>query len=247
MRSKLLLATCTALLGLVVGWLIGRPPAAKPETTDTAAKPPAEQPEAKVPVMPPPRKPGPEWFNTATRVGKPIPLAEVYGTTGQTGLKAVPFRRDPESKEEYEELRTRLQQLGCPLIFVVRAATVHAALTETLDVLTRNGLTDEVANRGADKPGEPEVTSFWCFVYLGTAAGGRSWAIDGVSLAEGQLTVRYSTPLTFLQFPPSTPVIHAYWIPLGRLHPGTFILRVQEREGEADTFSRRVRIGRRTP
>src|SRR5438309_742133 len=96
MKTKLLIATCAALLGIVVGWLIGRQPATKNDGTDTATIPPdKEQPQANVPVMPLPRKPDSEFQHLAASA-KAIPLSDVYGTVRQRGLKGDPFRGDPE-------------------------------------------------------------------------------------------------------------------------------------------------------
>jgi hypothetical protein len=236
-RTKLLLATVTAVLGFVAAWLIGRQPAPKPDGADTVANPLPTEPLANAPVMPPPRKLDPEWLVPTVPTGKKLPLSEIYASVNQEELESAPFGRDEETVFEWRELRAVLVKHGRPTAFVVRAQTIYGAISETLDAFeTRRSMT-RLAPAKRD-----ESNQLWAFVFIGNGSNSPYWNIDSVLINGSEFTLRYVPTLRTAAYGRSFP--HAYWIPLGKEHSGTITLRVVDGEDGCEVLKTCTRLER---
>jgi hypothetical protein len=215
MRYTLGVAGVAAGLGLVAGLLIGwrtadRPPAPAPEPD---AKQPTDQAGA------PPKKDG--AGQGAEEKGTLIPLSEIYSPTGQRHMTMFTGGSNPESKREFEELSKRLRESLAPITFITASSlTAESALSDTLEVFTRNSPITSAFRRGGDEP-----VKLWAFVYLGTSGHAPFWEIGEVRQRESELAIGYSsrTSVTGLE---TKEVPHCYWIPLKTPSPGVFKIRL---------------------
>ncbi len=239
MRSKLLIALGAALLGLGTGWLIGRTPAPKPAAADAGVKTPAPE-EAKVPLMPPPRKLGPEWTTPSEEKGKQLPLSKVYTNVAQDNLCRVPLGLTQETLSGWRELRDTLKAVGRATAFVVRAPTILGAIDETTAALQKPRLMTYLP-----PPLEDESTHLWAFVYLGNAPNTPAWNVDSIRITGSEIWLSYSevshAAVTGSSF------AHAYWIPLGKMGAETITLHVVDRSNDpafCEILTTRVRARR---
>jgi hypothetical protein len=246
MQSKLLFAT-GALLGLVVGWLIGRQPVVEPSRSDPIANQPianqpvAKQADAPAPVMPPPRKPDPDWMKPPAPTSKVLlRLSEVYTNVEQEELKSAQRLFTEETISEWRELKATLKATGRQTAFVVRAATIHAAIDETLEALAKPRSVTHLR-----PPGKDEIDHLWAFVYLGNASNTPNWNIDAVFIDGSEVWVSYSRVFHVLALGMSFP--HGYWIPLGEGHTGTVTLHIVDRtdgQDDCEILTTRTRLER---
>ena len=185
MRSKLLLATSTALLGLALGWQLGRRPAGDSPGPTAPASPragldaaPRTGPEATLPRAPEPRPVGERTY---------VPLSEVYSTGFQTELAGLP----PVEEKHYPvlaEIKARASGFGTSNAFVIAADNNRELVYYTRGVLA-SAYPPEVVWRRRVPPGTP--LSLWLVVVFGgTSSTPPGWKVESV-VARGD-AVRFS-------------------------------------------------------
>lgn len=215
MRYTLVIASLAAGLGLTAGLLIGWRTADRPAT-------PTPEPEAKHPAeqnIAPPKMDAPG--KGEKEEGTLIPLSEIYSPTGQRHLIKFTGDSNPESKREFEALAKRLEGSLAPVAFITASSlTAESALSDALEVFTRNWSITTVFRRGGDEP-----VKLWAFVYLGTMSHAPFWEISEVRQRESELAVGYwsHAGVTGIE---TKVVPHCYWIPLKAPSRGGFKIRL---------------------
>jgi hypothetical protein len=249
MKTKLLIATCAAVLGLVAGWLLGGHGTNDPAPAEPEAKPSPTEP---VNVAPPPR-PGHISTETVERTKTEekakrveIKLSTVYTTTDQPGLRWFPKAYDEFSRGQLNKVRATVGVLGVHDAFVVAAGDVYGAMYLTTAVLT-DGLWGHRISLG--RPGERSFadlpTMVWLFVNLEPQSNPRYWELASVELEGQQVHVTYRlTPvsLDWVGYSYAMSFPHAYWIPLPQLREGEYTISLRDEAKSIDTLVRRVSV-----
>ena len=144
---------------------------------------------------------------------------------------------DHDSKATNEYLRQILQNSseGTSNVFLVDATDVHSAIAASFSVLVGSRSADEAVPE--NKPDPTRRGRYWLVVYLGSGPSSPTWwTIEEAAVESGKVVVSYrmSKPR------PATDDIHRYyyWIPLGKLDPGTYQVEL------FDSASKTVRLMR---
>lgn len=229
MRSKMLVVISAALLGLGVGWLLGRAP--EPVDGGAGAKPP-EPSEAKVPQMPPPRRPDLANREASRTV---IPLSSVYCATPQAGLKSPNRDRDAGFTTICDRLDKRLATLAYRTAFVVQVPTIYGAVEDTLATLDGRGTEHHFLL--SQELGREAV---WAVLFLGNLLDNFEIAVTSAEFSANELVVTYRET----QLPETTrrSFPHLYWVPLPSVQPGVLTLRMRDGDNKMDVLVVRTTI-----
>jgi hypothetical protein len=124
-------------------------------------------------------------------------------------------------------------------VFLVDAANEYDAINASASVLFGPFSADTAATVNAP---DPKPGSHWFVVYLGAGPSTPTWFLVESATVQGN-TIRliYSKAAAATQI---TADIRRYyfWIPLGKLEPGTYIVELYDSNVNAVTLSRRVYV-----
>ncbi|MBY0458770.1 MAG: hypothetical protein K2V38_15645 [Gemmataceae bacterium] len=232
MRSKLLLATFAALLGLAAGWWLR-----SPTSNSTVADPPAlarpsvevEQPAPGVAVAPRPHPYSPRAF---------IPLSEVYSTSFQRELAGPPPLAETYVRR-FEELRQAATNPGTSNVFVVFADTREELVAYTFAAL-RYYYSPHVGTRRRAKPGTP--LNLWLVAILRpTNSSPPGWEVTSVESFGYRVRLNYQRPKGVAG---GTADVHpyVYWCKLPESHHLDYQLELYDEDEEVVALTRRVRV-----
>jgi hypothetical protein len=170
-----------------------------------------------------------------------IGLPDIVTTSPQKGLQHV---RDAwaktNNKQSADAFLQQMQKvsIGGSNVYLVDATNLQDALSASLSTL--------IAPRSADTPAPVNTTnpnrgSLWLFAYLGSGPSNPTWwIIEKVELEKGKVILRYrpSKPS------PATADVHPYyyWIPIGRLEPGSYELQLVNQDENSIRLMRRVDV-----
>ncbi len=225
MRAKLLIALFAATLGVAGGWFGG---SRTQKTREQIANPqPIQLPESQSKNTEPKEQPTPQNKDNGKENPKSVsvPLAAIYGLSGQHDLKQLPINRYEDLRDEVVQIERRLEKFPVQALFVVRAVTINGAVSQTLSGLRGQNLTHEVSLTG-DEGVEP----LWCCVFLGNGSHTENWRIESITQTGSEVVIRYSTPQHISATATSYP--HCYWFQLKDVRPGRLNIRLFD-EGES--------------
>jgi hypothetical protein len=235
MRSKLLLATCAAILGLAAGWLVGHRPAPKNDDAQANAKSAISEVKPNVPVMPSPRKPD---LASIQAEQFEIPRSSIYCALWEKEGLRVPRREgDEEFTATWERLRKRLTTVAYRTAFVVQSATIHGAVEDTLAVLDgRRG-----SGEGFLLSEEWGRKSVWAVVFLGNRPAELGVTFTSATYSANELKVTVQVSQMSVESVGEY-VPHLYWIPLPEVRPGLLTMRLYDSETKSDLLVVRTDI-----
>jgi hypothetical protein len=169
-------------------------------------------------------------------VVKQVPLKSVYSTSYQEGLKRVDQGvGDKAFPNEMAELYQQAIQLGASNVFLARGEDVAAAVKATWEVFTGGIPADTPVS--PDRP--PKSGDMWLVAYLGvTGSDPTAFRVHSVEVSGTEIRLTYKHPGSVTQD------LHPYfyWVPLGKLAPGTYKLQLFDADQKEVTLMRRVRV-----
>jgi hypothetical protein len=239
MRYTLAVASVAVGLGIGIGVLIGWRTAEHPPVPEGIEKQAPTQPDTPLQKKDIPPKP------VAEKPGVEIPLAEIYATSGQFGLKSFPTGYE-EVEKDLKELTKRLETYAVPTAFHVSAFTAASALEKTLQVFSRGKETRFIL-----RTLEPEwekrsgvLPPLWAVLYLGTQAHTPYWSLTSVVQKDSEVVIKYKGKDGLIVSGDREDGIapHCYWIPLKPVPPGNLTIRVFDETWNFDALLIRTRI-----
>jgi hypothetical protein len=167
-----------------------------------------------------------------------IPLSEIITTGPQKELQSID--NVVGQAEAYNGFMMRFRNVGDggSNVFLVDANKLRDALDASSNVL--------FGSRSADTPApvdkrNPEQGSHWLIAYLGSAPSNPTWwTVESVSVEKGKVVLNYRKTKPR----PATRDVrrYFYWIPLSKLDPGTYELKLIDADNKAVTLMRRVEV-----
>lgn len=157
-----------------------------------------------------------------------IPLKSIHASVPYDDLQDVQLPAD---------LVKKAQDKDKPTLFVVRATGIESAVK-----LTAGGL----AKVEGDEPiSEKDIASdkdqYWVVLYLGWDwISPAQWYIDSAKVEDGRVQIHISKTkkkgVSFLKQP------YVYWIPIGKLKPGSYVLEVYDENQMRVTLAHKIKI-----
>lgn len=167
---------------------------------------------------------------------KQVPLKLVHSTSQQAGLKRIDQGVGDETfPNQMRELYQQSIKIGASNVFLVRGEGVAAAVKATWYVFTHGISADKPAS--ADYP--PKSDEMWLVAYLGVEGSGPpAYRVQSVEVSGEDIRLTYKHPGAS----DSDEHPYFYWVPLGRLVPGTYKLQLFDADQKQVTLMRRVRV-----
>lgn len=174
-----------------------------------------------------------------------VPLADMLTTSRQEGMQQVgeEFRR-PGNEKENKSITGYLKQIyeasrqGASNAFLVDATNAHDAVRASASVLLGG------RSASAAVPVEKQrayLGSHWLVAYLGCGhSDPLPWIVENAAVVESKIQLTYRQPRAFIATSDSLP--YYYWIPLGKLAPGTYEIELFDADEQAVTLMRRVEV-----
>jgi hypothetical protein len=126
---------------------------------------------------------------------------------------------------------------GASNAFLVDAANLNDAIGATGRIL--------LGSRAADIPASSELGpvsgSQWLVAFLGAAHSSPvRWTVENVTVTENRIRLTFRKPESAI----ATSDVHRYyyWVPLGKLAPGTYEVELFDADEKAVTLMRRVKV-----
>lgn len=170
-----------------------------------------------------------------------VPLSEIVATSSQTGLQSV--RDVLKQKGNAQTAEDYLRQFisasnGSSNVFLVEATNIYDALDASSSIL--------LGSRSADTPApvtssQPTRGSYWLVVYIGVGPSTPTWwTVESVTVKKGEVVLTYRTSKP----QPATADLHPYyyWIPIGKLPPGSYEVKLFDAERTGVALMRRVEV-----
>lgn len=234
MRSKLLLATFVAALGLAAGWLVGHRPAAQAEPGQPARAEAVPAPEPKPAREPIAIAPDPRPVPKKTY----IPLSEIYTTSYQPQLAGMP-RVPKDSSPAVNNIKAEVSKSGTSNAFVMSADGNQELVYYTSDVF-RNAYPPEVIWRRKVKPGTP--LNLWFVVVLpGAHSSPPAWEVVAAESYGSRLRVRYRYD-TEAAIGSNDVHPYIYWCKVPETHHREYQLELFDEAKQRVVLSRQVQM-----
>lgn len=167
---------------------------------------------------------------------KKVPLASIYSTSHQKGLKWIERGRgDNAFPNHMRELYQQSTRIGASNVFLARGDDIAAAVKATWEVFTRW----QSASKPVSADWRSKSEQYWLVVYLGVEGSDPpEWLVSSVIVSGKEIQLIYTSPGSSVQD------LHPYfvWVPLGKLGTGTYTLEMFDEEQKQVTLSRRVAI-----
>jgi hypothetical protein len=159
-----------------------------------------------------------------------IPPAKMMTTSDQEGMQRVGELFQRANEQEFGHS-------GASNAFLVDAANLNDAVGATGRIL--------LGSRAADIPASNELGPVsgrqWLVAFLGAAHSSPvRWVVEKVAVTENNIRLTYHKPESAI----ATSDIHRYyyWVPLGKLAPGTYQVELFDADEKAVTLMRRVKV-----
>jgi hypothetical protein len=161
----------------------------------------------------------------------------ICATSDQEGLRHIDESvLDNDLRESGQERLPPLLQMGVSNVFLVRCRDLSTAMTTTGQVLTRgNSLVKPISSSKDSKSDE-----VWMVAYLGLDAQGSVYRVESVAVSGRTIRASYRYRHPAVSNSGLQP--YFYWVPLGRVAPGTYRLELYDADQEEVTLMRRVRV-----
>jgi hypothetical protein len=173
-----------------------------------------------------------------------IPLASIVTTSPQAGM----FHKDELNRQTDERVRKSINGYASQISQTNKGGASNAFLVDAGDAMTAIAASYNVlvgpwsAHTPAyeNKP-DPARGLHWMVAYLGWGDDDETtWEIDEARREDNFITLKYhKNPL-----PEDTDEDHQYyfWVPLGKLAPGSYEVRLQDGDSNTMTLMRRVEV-----
>ena len=168
-----------------------------------------------------------------------IPLTEVVAASSQDGLQHIHeiLQDKQENKSTLGYFKKIVERSpGASSVFLVDAESLPDAINASASVFagSKSAATPVPASKQKAVRGNQ-----WLVAYLGTAhSDPMRWIVKSVSTDKGQIRLSYQEPESFIGTADSYP--YFYWVPLGKLKPGTYQVELYDADEKAVTLMRRV-------
>jgi hypothetical protein len=166
-----------------------------------------------------------------------IPLERVYTTSAQKNLTRPEFVRDEKADKLYERVRKEVAKTGLTNLFLAGADDLRAALMAT-------DLAFSAAYPG-DKPvqevGSTPAKQYWLVVYLGLSGSEPPrWYLNSVRVQSELIRFHYVNGER--EERTADECVYLYWVPLGKLKAGTYLLEIFDDDTSMSMLGRRVTV-----
>jgi len=176
---------------------------------------------------------------------KSIPLSSIVTTSPQRGMlhvKDVFLKKEgvqsSAATNDYWQQFFGGAQGGASNAFLVDAMDARSAIDASSRVFV--GMLSADTPISVNKP-DPPQGNHWLVTYLGVGPSDPTWwKVESVKIDGGKVTLTYR----MLRLSPCTLNFHSYyyWIPLGKLAPGTYEINLFDAKLGATTLMRRVEV-----
>ena len=171
-----------------------------------------------------------------------IPVESIYATAGyavgeQKGLKGIRPRGTTESGVLLAELCAKYRAHSANIFLVAEDNITSAVRATRLVLLDRQGIDSPPSvHKG---PAQPK--DFWLVVHLEDGGNGNRYLIKSVERKNQVISFIFSERK---KSEASLPIAakHYYWVPLGHLEPGSYILELFNTDKNQADLSRRISI-----
>ena len=184
-----------------------------------------------------------ESRDQGTEESRKISLSEIVTSGPQEQLLPIKEAWEKDGKQLPDVFSNAIRQIhgisnGASNAFLVDATNTQDCISASLSVLT--------GWRSADTPAPVNTTkplrgSHWMIAYLGAGPSTPTWwTVESVAVAKDKVTLSYKAAKPS----PATGDVrpYLYWIPLGKLAPGTYELQLFDADRGAVTLLRRVQV-----
>lgn len=158
-----------------------------------------------------------------------VPLKSIWATGGQKELKWLD-ETDERFRVHFEVLNK--QSMGASEIFLARGDDIESALKATRSVFVGSHSVHGPASWHEDA--DLKSDQYWLVAYLGK---GGAWRVKSAEVGGQRLRLRTISADTDN---PGWP--YFFWVPVGKLAPGTYVLELFEDDQREPILVRRVKV-----
>jgi len=156
-----------------------------------------------------------------------IPLEQVHSFSSQDGISHI--------EKDYN---LQVEVLGPSTILIVRGETLDEAVWETRAILQKGEPADRLSL--ASEQGKRE--SAWLCAYIGMAGSDPpQWVVQSVERKDNTIRFVYGKPVDLFVVTRDREC-YCYWIPLGQLDSGTYVLEMWNSDRREWTVRRQVEV-----
>lgn len=175
-----------------------------------------------------------------------IPLSSIVTTSPQKGmlhlgeLLAQASDQVAKSTRGYQTQNYQANKGGASNVFLVDAGDAAAAIVASYSVFVGPWSANTPAYE--NKP-DPSRGLHWMVAYLGWGDDdSTTWEVEDVRRQGKQMTLRYRKK----RLPEDSDQNHQYffWVPLGKLDPGSYDVKLEDGDSNTTKLTRRVEITR---